>query len=445
MATAKKATAPAAKTTATKAAAPAAKAAPAKAAAKAPAAKAAAPAAKAAPAKAAPAPRAKKAVVPTEPAVGVIVDFLGYPEDVAPEDRLIPDGTRAPIIEVLEADEENPQAYVIRFANPNFDAEQAEDPEANPPFVETELYDGEFQISADQTPVDEAAPAETPAAEPVRNGKAKSKTTAVAPAEQPASDDLPELAQEDGDVLALVEGADQVEGGLIGIAQGLEDEIESKNFQLGGILYHIKRDKAYEELDERYKEAKGFDLFVQENFKFSYRKAMNLIDIYVSFNQLNIENAAQVVAELGWTKASKLATAMDDENAADLIELARNNTVEGLTDAIKAANVEVGGTPGEVRRRITLKLRYWEDEGQSIEQTLNAVKEQQGLKTIEDAFAFIVTEFNLGQGGEAPVETAPVQAAAPTRRAAAPAKATAAPAAKAAAKPPVRRAAAAAA
>lgn len=437
MATTKPAAKAAAKTTATKAAAPAAKAAPK-----------AAPAVKAPAAKAAPkaAPKAKAApvaapAIPDAPAVGVMVEFLGYPEETPMEDRLVPDGTRAPIVEILPAEGDNPEGYVIRFENPNFDASVAENPETNPPFIETELYDGEFQISEDQTPLDaEAPPVETPAAAPIKNGRAKAKTeVAVQPAEAPPSDELPELAQEDADVVALVEGAANVDGGLIGVAQTLEDEIESKNFQLGGILYHIKRDGGYKELDDKaYADKGGFELFVQTYFKFGYRKAMNLIDIYVAFNQLNIENAAQVVAEIGWTKASKLAAAMDDENANDLIELARNNTVEGLSEAIKAQNVNVGGTPGESKRRVTIKLRFWEDEGQDIEATLNEVKEQNSLKTIEDAFAFVVNEFKLAQGGDAPAETAPKQAAATGRAAAAPA------AKAAAAKPTARRATAAA-
>lgn len=427
MATAKKAAAPAPKAAATK---PAAKAATK------PAAKATAPAAKPA-AKAAapvqkPAAKAVEAALPTVPVVGTIIEFAGYPENVPVEDRLVPDGTVAAVIEVVAADADNPEAYVIRFDNPNFDESQPEDPESNPPFIETELYEGEFVISADQTPLGtEAAPAETPAAEPIKNGRAKAaakSTTPVSVEDQPAHDELPELAQEDANVLALVEGAGEVEGGLIGVAQGLEDDIESKNFQLGGILYHIKRDGDYKELDPRYAENGGFALFIADYYKFGYRKAMNLIDIYVSFNQLNIENAAEVVAELGWTKASKLAAAMDEENVNDLIDLARNNTVEGLTEAIKTQKFEVGGTKGDQKTRTTIKLRYFEDEAADIVATLNGVMETQGLKKIEEAFAFVVSEFKMGQGEAAPVAAAPKQAAAAP--AATPARAGAKPAAR---------------
>lgn len=407
MATAKKAAAAAApKAAATKAAAkPAAKAAPVKTA-----------TAAAAETVAKPAGRAKAAPkVPTVAAVGVIVEFLGYPEATAPEDRVIPDGTRAPIIEIMAADDTNPEAFVIRFGNPGFDEAQPEDPELNPPFIETEVYEGEFAISADQTPVDaEAAPAETPAAEPVKSGRAKATTkaaVAVAPEAQPASDELPELTQEDANVLALIEGADGIEGGLTGIAQSLETAIESQTYQLGGVLYHIKRDGGFKDLDPAFAENKGFEAYVNAYFGFSYRKAMNLIEIYVAFNQLNIENAAEVVAELGWTKASKLAGAMDDENAQDMIELARNNTVEGLSEAIRVQKVEVGGTPGEKKVRATIRLKYWEDEANDITETLNSVKEKQGLKTTEDAFSFIITEFKLAQGEAAPVAEAPKQGA----------------------------------
>ena len=130
---------------------------------------------------------------------------------------------------------------------------------------------------------------------------------------------------------------------------------------------------------------------------------------------------------------------MDDENALELIELARTNTVEGLTDAIKSAQVEVGGTPGEKKTRVTMKFRFWEDEGKALQDTIAEVQEQQGLKTPDEAFAFIVTEFKMAQGGEAPATAAPQQTSA---------RAAAKPAAKTTAKPaarPARQAAAAAA
>jgi hypothetical protein len=172
---------------------------------------------------------------------------------------------------------------------------------------------------------------------------------------------------------------------------------------------------------------------------------MNLIDIYVGFNQLNIADAGAVVAEIGWAKAAKLTTAMTGDNAEEMIELARSNTVKGLDEAIKSARVPVGDDSREKRTKVTLKLRYWEDEGNDIAAFLNETKDAQGLKTVEEAFAYVVAEYRMSIGTEAPVESAPVQQAA-----AAPARANRATASKpaaapAAAKPAVRRATAAAA
>ena len=394
------------------------------------------------PAAAKPAPKAKKAQVPTELDAGVIVVFAGYADDVPTEERIIPDGHRASIIEVVPGEQDGDEpSYIIRIPNPDFNPELAEDPDTNPAEIETSAFAAELQIDEDQTPVDAAAaPVETAPTTQVKNGKVKAapkakQEVAVDPAAGPADDELPELAQEDATVLALVEEAQAQEGGVIGLAQDMEAEIETKNFQMGGILYHIKRDGAFAELDERYAESGGFQLFVEDHFGFGYRKAMNLIDIYVTLNQLQIEDAAALVAEIGWTKASKIVATMDEENANDLIELARNNTVQALTDAIKSQSVEVGGTPGEKKTRVTLKLKYWEDEAANITETLTAVKEAQGLKTVEEAFAYIVTEFNMSQGEAAPAEAAPVQAKARVQ----------APAAKVQAKPVARRAAAAAA
>jgi hypothetical protein len=440
MATAKKAAAAPAKT-ATAATKPAAtKAAPAKAAA-APAKKATA-AAPAAPAKKTTAKAAAQvAAAPAVPEVidvGVIVVFNGYPEGTEEADMLLEAGQRYQVVELAD-DGEGGTSIIVRLDNPDFNPELAEDPDTNPAQIETSVFDSEITISEDQTPLEgEAAPVESAPATKVKSGKkATAKATAAAPAPAaepaPAADEMEDLETEDADVLALVEGADQVDGGLIGVAQDLETGIENQTFQLGGILYHVKKTKAFEELEgDEFKGPQGFANYVQAYHKFGYRKAMNLIEIYITMNKLGIENAASVVAEIGWTKASKIVVAMDDENAADLIELARNNTVESLTDAIKTQTVSVGGTPGEKATRVQIKLRYFEEEGRDIEGYLTSVKDTQGLKSIEEAFAFIVEEHRQGSAEAAPVEAAPKQATATKGRAAA-APATAA-------KPAARRA-----
>ena len=442
MATTKPAAKTAAKTTATKTA-PAAKAAPAKTVAKAPAAKAApvakaAPAAKKVPAAKAPAKAAPAAQEPAELAVGSLVTFLGYAEGTPEEEQLLVAGETYPVVDIEAPEEEGgEESFILRAPNPDYNPDVAENAETNPAEIEVPAYAAEIELAADQSAAEEAAPVTTPAPTKAK-GKAKAETKAKAPAkvkepepEVAPVDELPDLEQEDADVLALVEGAGGVDGGLVGVAQDLENDIESKNFQLGGILYHIKKDGAYKELDPAFAENKGFEAFVQTYFKFSYRKAMNLIDIYVSFNQLGIENAAAVVAEIGWTKASKLAPAMDEGNVDDMLELARTSTVEALSDAIKSQTVSVGGTAGDKKKRVTLKMRFWEDEANDVEATLKEVQEAHGLKTVEEAFMHIVTEYKMASGNSATVADAPKQAA-PVRAAAA----------KTAAKPAVKRAAA---
>lgn len=438
MATAKKAAAAPAKTATKAAAAPAAKAAAkpaAKAAAKAaPAAKTApAPAAKAAAKAPAAAKTAKKPaakVVPTEPAVGVVVEFLGYDDAVVPvEEQVVEVGFRGPILEIDTTGDA--PAYIVRVPNPDFDPEAAEDAETNPAEIETGLYDGEFAISEDQTVEGDAAPVETPAAEPVKNGRAKTKSLPV-PQETVEDDAEPELESEDAEVVALIEGSED----LIALAQDMEADIESKNYQLGGVLYHIKKDKTFESIKPEYAENKGFEAFVTDHFGFSYRKAMNLIEIYYTVNRLGLENPADLVATIGWSKMAKIAPMMEQDNAEELLELARTNTSVGLSEAIKTSTVEVGGTAGTKKTKVTIKLKYFEDEANDITALLAEVQEAQGLKTVEEAFSYVVSEFRLSQGNEAPVEEAPVQTA-PARAAGR--------AAPAASKPTARRATAAAA
>jgi hypothetical protein len=153
-------------------------------------------------------------------------------------------------------------------------------------------------------------------------------------------------------------------------------------------------------------------------------KAMYLIDIYKHFTLAGIDGASAQVAAMGWTKAKTIAKLLTVEGADtdELIELANNNTVTDLSEAIKE-QVKVGGTPGERKTRITLKFRYFEEEAATINGVLAAAQEQLGLKDIGEALAHIVTEWASEHGGGTATK-----AAAPTQRAAAAKKA--APAAK---------------
>jgi len=402
-----------------------------------PAAKKAAPAVKSAPAKvAAPAPAPVEAV--DEGAaleVGTQITFIGYDEGVAAEDRILTDNTVYEIVGFTEAEGEDPGGDpIVRLDNPNFNPKKRETDE-NPKTLDVAVFPEEFEVYVDdggaaepepepvaapapaakKTVAAKAAPAAKTAAKPAAKtaAPAPAKKTAKAapvvepevPAEDP--DAMPDLEGEDEEVLALVNG----ERDLIEVAQELEATASRSEYQLGGVLFHIKKAKSYVELDATYAENNGWALFLKDYFNVEYRKAQYLIQIYIAFTQAQIENPADAVAKIGWAKAQKISVPMmvEGADAGELIELAEANTVVDLATVLKE-QVSVGGTPGTKVSRITMKFRFLEEEGASINAILEAVKEAQGLKTLEEAVSFIVNEWASHNGvAQAKAKSAPAQ------------------------------------
>jgi hypothetical protein len=422
---------------------PATKAAPKAAAKTTPAAKTAAPAKKAA----APAPAPEPEAESVELAEGSTIKFLGYGEDV-PEDQqfLVADETYT-IAGFTEANgNEGDEDYdaggapYVLIENPEFNAKKKES-ETNPKEIAIPVYDGEYEVVAEseaeaeaeteaEAEPEEAAPAPATKAPKATKavGKTAAKTAAPAPAAEPEAeaetDELPDLEGEDEEVLALINGDTHI----IQVAQELEAAAATSEYRLGGVLYHIKKNKSYLEVEggaERYGEKGGFELFLQDYFNIEYRKTMYLIDIYVAFTQAQIENPAEAVAAMGWTKASKIARPMIEnvEGAADLIELANNNTVADLSTAIKE-QVTVGGTRegGTKVTRTTLKFRLLEQDGVNTNSILEAVKSAQGHKDIGESLVFIVNDWasnnmpNTSKAAAAPKATKAVGKAAPAAK-----------------------------
>lgn len=389
--------------------------------------------------------------------IGQKVRFLGYAEDTPEDEQVLTAGEEYEIVGIMEPDEngEGGGDPIVAFPNPDFDAKK-KDSKTNPRMLEVQSFAEELELVEDEPETEveeEAAPAKKPAAktapaktaakkaEPV---KAKGKTPAkAAPAKKAAAKkeeekepevdplDVP-LESEDPEVAEMVSGSEN----LIELAQSLEEEANTKVWQMGGVLFHIRQTKAYLEVEggDEYKETAGFQKFIEEHFGLEYRVAMYWIKIYHAFNVAGIEDAAAKVAKLGWTKAKTIAPYLLEEGSKpdELVELAENNTVQELSEAIKDTTT-VGGTKGERVKRLTLKYRFLEEAAATVEGILNAAQEQFGLKSKDEALLQILTEWAAENGGKAPT------------RASAPAQKTTGKAVAAPAKKVVRRAAAAAA
>lgn len=265
---------------------------------------------------------------------------------------------------------------------------------------------GEEEEEEEEEPV-KKAPAKKAAAKKAPAKKAPAKKAAskkadakkapakAAPKEEADSDlknvIILEEGEEDEEILALVEESDDI----CDLAQDLSEESAQCDYKLGGVLYHILTTKAFKEVSEDYNvERGGFDLYVQNELNLGSRKAYYLVDIYAKFNKYGIEGSK--VTDIGWTKAQVIASAMDADNAEELIDLAsdKKNTVQDLKDTIKESYaVKAPGTKAELVRRTTFKFRLLEDAGQAVTGYLEQAQEQLGVEDKDAAFEHIVSEW----------------------------------------------------
>lgn len=426
---------------------------------------------------------------------GSWVTFLGYPKGTKKEEMILEKGASYEVVELPGEEEVDGQkqetGFILRIPNPDFDSKKKES-EANPKFLETEVFAEEIELSAEEgeggeggegdaeeepltyeeladytlpeliefakdngvkltaaqkktvdaalavvaahfelTPAEEeeeepeAPPAkpETAAAKKKREAQeakdaakaapkgkaAAAKPAAAKPAKGKAApkeeeeevdpDFVPELEGEDEAVLALIEGADD----LVAVAQDLESSVAVSEYQLGGVLYHIKKEKAHlatdkkgKLLDPEYGEAGGFKKFLMDNFNVEYRKAAYLINIYINFTQAGIENPSEVVGRIGWTKASKISDYLivDEADTDALVEVAEKNTVADLSLILKEQFTPGGEGSGENGSgkvtRITLRFRYLEEQANVFEDCLKDLSEQYGIKPEEALYQLVV-------------------------------------------------------
>ncbi len=410
-------------------------------------------------------------------AIGDSVAFLGYSDEVADEDRILTVGEVYKVTGFTDPEGDDPGGNpIVEIANSNFNAKKKEHATSNPKVIEVEAMFDELELVGAEEPVEDAvvvapakgrgkaantvkAAAETApkaAAKSASKGKTapveavpakgrgkgktapveavpvksagKGKGKAVEVPEMVDKDAVPDLVDEDPDVLALVEGAED----LITTAQELEAQAATTEWQIGGLLYHIKKDKAHHEIlgeDGKpigaYQEPGGFDLFLEEYFNIGYRKAMYLIKIYIGFTLSGIENPAERLAQIGWTKAAKIAEHMgaEDSNPEELVELAANNTVPDLSEALKDS-VRVGTDTRELVKRLTLRFRFMAADAAAVNAILEKARDTLGLKDLSETLSYIITDWAMEKaGGVATKAAAPPQRATPSRRAAASASA----------------------
>jgi hypothetical protein len=226
----------------------------------------------------------------------------------------------------------------------------------------------------------------------------------------------------------------QSDGDPLLIAQKIFGDIEKGFFYFGGVMAKLYKEKGEDgkslftgyanDANVNYEDSKeGFEAFLKDNFSESlggYRKVMDLIAIYESISSLS--NAATVIKEistLGWWKAQKLARFITDDNAAEVIEVAKTNNYDQMSEILKTSYTSEGGVNarGTAAARATIKktefaFKLFEDQGEGIEMILKAAQKQLGTTDLNAVFEHIVTEW----AGDHLAEVAPKAAAAVTRK-----------------------------
>ena len=375
---------------------------------------------------------------------GSTVKFKGYDADT-PKDEQVLTKNGTYVVEEVEEGKDG-ITLVVRADNPDFDPDAPES-KKNTKTILVDVFAEEVEEVAAKAGKKgkaeaESAPAKKGRTRPAKAAakKASKKAEKAEGEEGPTAVEDTVLEKEDKEVKKMVEDADDI----LELAQELSEEGAALDYKLGGVLYHVRLDKAYEKVDKRYKENGGFGLYVQEQLNTEYRKAMYLIKIYVKANQFGID--PEKIAAIGWTKAAKIAAVMNADNADELVELAEESTVADLIDSIKESYKEVGRKAGERKKMVTFRFRVFEDQGDACARIIKGAAEQLGLKREDDAFEHIIVEWGVEHGllkkkdiPARPVEETKPEKAKKTAKAAKPAKAAAKKATKAVAPPKGKR------
>ena len=115
------------------------------------------------------------------------------------------------------------------------------------------------------------------------------------------------------------------------------NEIADREYALGELLYRVDRNLWYNE-------SESFRAFVEQNLRFSYRKARYLIAMYEGLANAGVD--WEDVKHIGWTKLKEVAPLLTPETAAYWIKTAEKCIFSDLVVKVKAAKgVGTGITP----------------------------------------------------------------------------------------------------
>jgi len=191
--------------------------------------------------------------------------------------------------------------------------------------------------------------------------------------------------------LVLTKGVQEALKGksAVAAARALVKQGMISDYNLGGVLAKISRDKDYEkvvnpETGEKFEGQKGFSDFVESDLGIRYGKARYLIRFYETFSQIKGVSEEKLAA-VGYAKAKEIL---------DVVEAKPEDANKWLTDAKEEKLVDLQKKLGEAREElgivrtprgttgrsgvdmVTVKFKAFNDQATIIEKAIEKAKVQ---------------------------------------------------------------------
>jgi hypothetical protein len=333
------------------------------------------------------------------PEVGQVVRFAGYS-----------DGSVTPVFEVG-------QMVRIERVNDEDGSMVAVPVEGGPGdtlFIEEiEITDVDTSgaVPAEEPPVEADAPAAPAPATKTKAAKTKAAKTKAAPVEADLEfEDAPKsltVTGDDEDAIGVrVEDSAAVsrilsEQDALDAAKALVTQAEETYFTLGGVLAHIYYEGIFKSAGFTGK--RGFADYVENELGVQYRKAMYLIDIYVTFRKLGVDERR--LTQVGWSKAKNLTKYATAENVEELLDMAERSTRNEMDEHLRTSYVDGETGVGERTRRTTVKFTLFADQAETVTRALDEAKQMADNDSPEVALEYICAEWlSMSAGIEVPLE-----------------------------------------
>lgn len=164
---------------------------------------------------------------------------------------------------------------------------------------------------------------------------------------------------------------EQIEGGYADLAQLLHETWEN--------AYYVKW---------------GYDSFreyTEDELGLNYRKARYYVTIAQVVKRLKIPWVD--IREIGWTKMRALVPILNEDNVADWLERAANNTVEVLEESVK--DFKEIERVGEDKKPVALKLRLSQDAASIVLDSIEKAKKMIETESVEMAIEHICYQWYM--------------------------------------------------